>query len=345
MKRSLITIVILPTLLTFVTGCAAKYQTIRKGQGGENQNSMNEPVPAGDDATPTQLAPSAQVEVVVDSKVVMKVKAGSDFVIRPSTSTMDPDNRNQTNCPNPGIIKATYKPGPDGEKIASRAASDCSRLEVTHNFPKAGRYEISMIVISDEFETASSKMTLEVVPADAPDNDTDGGFIVTAEPLIAEIGQNIIFTGDCTAAKSIVWDFKDTANSAAGNGAQVAKAYSKAGQYQVTAECLNENEEVLKGEISVVVVPKKQTATPGNNDDSGTTTDDGDDGSEDGHNDSAPPTNPGTGNGGNGDDDGGGSNNPPPGNQTPPDADKPTKPSGPGNPGQNPGQTPYQGNI
>lgn len=356
MNRNIFSLIVLPAMLTFASGCAAKYQTIRKSQGGENQGST----PAtGQDAVPAPLAPSAQVEVVVAGKIVVKVKAGTPFVIRPSESTMDPDNKDQKDCRNPGIIQASYAPGADQVKSAERAAGECTSLEVNHVFPQPGTYEIKMTVTSDEQETAVSKMTLEVVATDSPDSNDEGGFVVKADPLIAETEQNIVFTGDCTAAKEITWFFKDPDNKTPGKGAQVAKAYNTPGQYQVEAECLNDNGETLKGEISVVVIPKKQTAGPE------TPTDE----TDDDQNSQNPepgttqnPTPPGNSNppGSNnppGDGTPPGSNPPgssnppadgtPPGSNPPADDEDDDKPDigSPGNPGQNPGQTPFQGKL
>jgi hypothetical protein len=352
MNRKFLAIVVFPAVLTLASGCAAKYQTIRKGQGGENQGSG---AGNGEDAVPAKIAPSAQVEVVVDGKIVVKVKAGTPFVIRPSESTMDPDNRDEKDCRNPGIVQAVYTPGPDAAKTAARTGPECTSLEVSHTFPQPGVFEIAMTVTSDEQETATSKMTLEVVPADSPDSATDGGFIVKADPLIAETGENIVFAGDCAAAKEITWNFKDPDNKTPGKGAQVAKAYNTPGQYQVEAECLNEQDEILTGEISVVVVPKKQTTSPeqpGNNADQGDNTQKPGDGEKPGDNTPPGNSNPPGDNTPPGNSNPPGDNTPPgnsnpPGDNTPPgddDSDKPDD-SSPGNPGQNPGQIPYQGKI
>ena len=240
-------------LLLSLSGCAAKYHTIRKSQGGENESSKE-----GDDATPTGQAPSAQVEVVLDGKLVVKVKAGSTFVIRPTESTMDPDDRDNKDCRNPGITKATYKPGQDGEKISSR--SGCEKLDIEHSFAVPGMYEISMTVTSNENESASSKMMLEVTPSDSPEDQTEGGFVVTATPLISEVGEPITFKSDCTGGVKITWDYRDQST---GEGTQTNKIYNTPGQYVVLASCDTDKSETLTGQITVVVVPKKTTpSTP-----------------------------------------------------------------------------------
>jgi hypothetical protein len=239
-------------MLFSLSGCAAKYHTIRKSQGGENQNSKE-----GDDAQPKGQAPSAQVEVILDGKLVVKVKAGSKFVIRPSESTMDPDDKDIKDCRNPGITNAAYTPGQDGEKIASRSANGCETLEVEHTFDLPGMYEISMTVTSNENETASSKMILQVTPADSTDDLTEGGFVVTANPLISEVGENIKFIGDCTGGTKISWDYRDQTS---GTGSETLKAYNTPGQYVVVAKCETDKNETLTGQVTVVVVPKKTTA-------------------------------------------------------------------------------------
>lgn len=330
--------VLLVSLLLIMTGCAAKYHTVRKGQGGENNNSQE------GDAVPGAMAPSAQVEVVFAGDIVLKVKAGSRFTIRPSVLTQDPDDSYRKDCRNPGIIKAVYTPGTEPEKTSSRSDESCDPLEVEHSFTVPGFYEIGMTVTSNEMETAQAKMTLEVIASDAPETNTDGGFVVSADPLIAEVGQNIKFSGDCSKAIQISWDYRDQTTGA---GAETLKAYNTPGQYVVLANCETQENRILKGQVTVVIVPKKtstpvspdqpgQDPGPGDNTDTGTTTPTAEkpgDGStppqtatppaatppatDDGPN--VPPVkNPGTDN----------------------DDDKPV--NHPGKPGQNPGQSPGQ---
>lgn len=354
--------VALAAMIAGSTGCAAKYHTIRKGQGGESQDS--EAGHPGEDATSTNGNPSAQVEVVVGGSIVTKVKAGIEVIIRPSESTLDPDDKNKKDCRNPGIVKASYLPGNEGEQVSERSSDECASLEVTHTFKNPGQYEISMTVTSNENETAHSKMILEVVDSSAPDSELEGGFIVSADPLIATVDQPITFTGDCTDAKSIVWNFMDQTTGA---GAKTTKAYNSPGQYEVVASCETNTGDSRKGLVTVVVLPK----TPSG--DSSTQTPNTDDGSGEGSssnpntpNSPSNPGNPGVGqpnnpnspqdpviNNPSDDDDGKGDdgssnpttpNNPTknPGDGTDNDDDKQDDTKYPSNPGQNPGQTPGQ---
>jgi len=316
---SLVTIMLLLSL----SGCAAKYHTIRKSQGGENQD-LNE----GGDANPKSQAPSAQVEVIVEGSHVVKVKAGSTFIIRPSESTMDPDYRDIKDCRNPGIVKAVYTPGPDGQKTSSRSNTGCETLEVEHSFDIPGMYEIGMTVTSNDNESASSKMMLEVTPADGPDDQTQGGFVVTATPLIVEVGEHISFKGDCTGGTTISWDYRDQTS---GVGTETQKAYNSPGQYVVLATCKTVDESTLEGQVTVVVVPKKTNpSTPMPEEGPGTDIPSDSGGNEPGNSPGTPNEKP--------------TDKPltPSDEPVTPDNDDDKPGVDPGNPGQNPNQNPGQ---
>ncbi len=279
-----------------------KHNTSEKG----DPNSVTPPEgeTKGPDAPPPiegNVPPTARVEVILNNKSVTKVKVGQPVSIRPSYDTLDPDDIGKSDCANPGIVRADYGIEEGGSPNADRGDT-CGTLAVPYTFDQVGEFEVSMTVTSNENEKAVASMILTVVDANAPESD-DGGFTITADPMLAGIGQLVTFIGDCKTTKAFVitWDFGD---GATGSGITVTHGYAEVGQKRVEATCTEEGGKARKAVVTIVVIDKPVTipgrpTTPSNPTD---------------------PTDPGT----------------------PPPTD-PTDPGNPGqNPGQKPGQTPGQ---
>ncbi len=247
------------------------------------------------------VPPTARVEVILNNKSVVKVKVGEPVQVRPSYDTLDPDDIGKSDCTNPGIVKADYGIE-NGESPSADRGETCDTLAVPYTFNQVGDFEISMTVTSNENEKAVASMILTVVDANAPETD-DGGFTITADPMVAGIGQLVTFVGDCKTTQTFVitWDFGD---GATGAGVSVTHGYKEIGQKRVEATCTEEGGKARKAVVTVVVIDKP-IDIPGR---------------------PTKPTDP--------------TNPTDPGNPPPTD---PTDPGNPGqNPGQKPGQTPGQ---
>lgn len=320
--------------LLAVTGCAARYRTVHKVLGVEEE------IPKQDDGKvvdvlPMPQAPTAAVEVIVNGTPVTKVTAGEDFVIRPTADSRDPDNGTPDSCANPGLIKAEYKVTDGAIKVATRAsAAPCTSLEVQHQIATPGTYQVTLVVTSDEGETANATMTLVVTPQADPA--LPGGFVVTADPLVAYPGDTITFHGDCADAKKITWAFAD---GVSGEGAHPQHAFAKAGAYEVKATCERADGSSLDGSTSITILPKNPDSPPSSDDDPPT----GDDGQGAGDDADAVPgggDTDGQGDGSSTDhqgDDDGGSDGQDGDDELPPGSDHPGQ-----SPHQGPTQTPVQ---
>ena len=128
---------------------------------------------------------------------------GEQVSIRPSYDTLDPDDIGKSDCANPGIVKADYGIE-DGTSPSAERGESCDTLAVPYTFAQVGEFEISMTVTSNEDEKAVASMILTVVDANAPETD-DGGFTITADPMVAGIGQIVTFIGDCKTTKKVEW--------------------------------------------------------------------------------------------------------------------------------------------
>lgn len=320
-KSLLVALAVLPLL---ASGCAARYRTIHKEAPAENTE------PSGSDATPETKSPgpSANVEVIVGGSAVTQVKASDSFTIRPTATTVDPDNAVMANCPNPGILKADFTVSDGASLSSSRTAAQCDQLQVPYTIATPGKYTIKMTVTTDDGEKADASMTL-IVTADTPTG--PGGFVITATPIVTYTGDTVTFHGACENG-AIGWNYAD---GASGQGADTTHAYAGKGSYVVIAQCVrpsasSSTEAPLEATVTIVVLDKPGT-TPETPD--GGTTGGGTGGTTGGTTgDASSISDGGTGGGttGGGDD----------------DPEDPSTPNDPGQtPGQSPGQTPYQGRI
>lgn len=231
-----------------------KHNTSEKG----DPNGVNPPEgeTEGPDApAPVEgnVPPTAHVEVILNNKSVVKVRVNQPVQIRPSYDTLDPDDIGKSNCANPGIVRADYGIQ-DGDSPTKERGDTCDSLAVPYTFTEVGDFEISMIVTSNENEKAVASMILTVIDANAPETD-DGGFTITADPMIAGKGQIVTFVGDCKTTKAyvITWDFGD---GSTGAGVTVTHAYKEVGQKRVEATCTEEGGKKRKAVVTIVVIDK-----------------------------------------------------------------------------------------
>lgn len=153
------------------TACAAQYHSIKDPEAAGTQTP-------NEDAAPNLDGPQAGVEVVYEDMVVMKVPVGVPFVIRPTSETMDLDDKDLENCPNPGIMSANYNIEGYSES-ALRENGECSDLGIVYTANDKGILIITLEVESDENEIATASIEIEVVDLeDMPDpiaDDLNGG--------------------------------------------------------------------------------------------------------------------------------------------------------------------------
>ncbi len=307
--------------------CAAQYMTIRRASGATATD------PGGPNSNDSQSAPSmptAGLEVLLNDQSVTAVPAGAKFKVRPTLDTADANDIGKVECDNPGIIEASFQlQGQEPQAVNRSAKTDCTDLVIESTYDKPGKYQLTLIVTSDEGKQAQASMTLSVF-----DDSGDGlqhfpGFRIFAEPMIAKVDDDISFSALCddNQGEVIRWNFGDGATA---EGLTVKHAYTQAGSMVVQATCITNDGVELGASVTVVIQPK-----PGSNPQPGTdgdgNTDPGDGGSGDGDTDPPGGTNPPDGTtppGGTSPDDG----------STIPDDDDGGQPG----PGQNPGQSPAQ---
>lgn len=205
--------------------------------------------------TPTKdLPPSAGIEAILNNVSVTKVHVNEEVTIRPTTGTADADDVGlSTACKdNPGIVKADYDLGAANAK-PSVARAQCESLAIKHTFATPGDYTISLLVTDNEGQTARANMVLVVV--NQGDDNTDGGFVIVANPMIIYEGGSIHFEGRCDtiSQNKITWVFAD---GAAGEGKTVDHVYTKTGQFYVEATCTNAENKVKKAGVTIVVLQK-----------------------------------------------------------------------------------------
>ena len=236
-----------------VTACKqAGYQVLRPGAGQSPEGF------AESDGTSTP--PSARVEIRDRGTLVTWTVVGNPVEVRPSKDTLDPDYIDKSKCDNPGIIQATYDLGNGSKPVVDR--SECETLATSNViFNTPGDYLIQMQVKSLDSEVAWASATLRVVAKDTPKDQIEGGFNIYANPLIANINQEIDFTGICElkGKLNITWDFAD---STTGAGATSKHAYITPGQYRVSALCTSDSGKALQASLTVVVMKEGAPKLP-----------------------------------------------------------------------------------
>jgi hypothetical protein len=239
----------------------ASYEIIKPGknkkvgeEGGPNSFSPDQK--DQNDTAPKPIIgnvpPTAKMEVIWNNKSVVIVKVNSPVTIKPSYDTVDPDDIGVSQCTNPGIVKADYEL--DSQKVLkAERLNGCETLSVPHVFTRTGEYEISMVVTSNENETAVASMMITVVAENSNMTVEDGGLTISADPMVASKGQVVTFTGSCGLRKShtITWNFGD-GSSATGN--IVKHTYNTEGQFRVEATCKDEDGKSIKSVITIVVI-------------------------------------------------------------------------------------------
>lgn len=260
------------TLLLFLSAALvafscrpASYEILKPGKNKKTNNSGDpNQVSPPDSRTEKPVAPppitsnvppTARVEVMVNGESVTRVHVGTPVQVRPSLDTVDPDDIGRSPCVNPGIVKADYDIAREEAKSAARSQG-CEPLSVPHVFPREGRFEVTMIVTSNEDEKAVASMIVTVVKEGQPLTGADGGFTIAADPMLTPKNQDVTFTGKCETVKKnkITWDFGD---GKTGEGVVVKHPYEAEGQYRVEATCTDEDGKSLKAVVTIVVIDKK----------------------------------------------------------------------------------------
>lgn len=236
-----------------VTSCAAEYQTLHAGGGGGLAGDGNGP--SADDLTPSDSSlVTAQLEVVHNGQVVSRVPVGAQFTVRPSAETRDVLYEQDQECPHPGIVSATFllDQHDDTEIIRNEP---CDPIATEKKYDEAGSYRVAMVVKAKSGQEAQSSLTLEVYDPEQED-DLSISFWIRAEPMIAKPGEDILFSGECTAATdtSISWNLGDQSLR---QGSSVTHRYQRVGAYQVTARCLAEDGTSATSSLTVVIVPSE----------------------------------------------------------------------------------------
>jgi len=239
----------------------ASYEIIKPGKGkqvsedgGPNSFSPEQKDPSDTAPGPVleNVPPTAKMEVIWNERSVVIVNVNSPVTIKPSYDTVDPDDVGISQCINPGIVKAEYQLDFQISLKAERI-NGCETLSVPHVFTRTGKYEISMIVTSNENETATASMTITVVDEHSSMTVEDGGFTISADPMVAGKDQSVNFTGSCGLRKThaINWNFGDGASA---SGSVVKHSFSTEGQYIVEGTCIDIDGKSIKSEITIVVL-------------------------------------------------------------------------------------------
>lgn len=214
----------------------------------------------GESAPPpilTNVPPTARMEVIWNNQSVTKVRVNSPVSVKPSYDTLDPDDIGISQCTNPGIVKSEYTLDYQNNLAAVRT-NGCETLAVPYTFTRTGEFEISMIVTSNENETAIASMTIVVVGENESLTAGDDGLVISADPMVAGKGQIITFTGSCGLKKkhAITWDFGDGTSA---TGSTVKHSFDKESQFRVEATCTDEDGKAIKSVITIVVIDKPVT--------------------------------------------------------------------------------------
>ncbi len=206
--------------------------------------------------------PSAEIEVIVNNQSVTQARVGVPTTIRPTADSLDPDYIGQTSCANPGLILAEY--GIQGEASPKAERKDgCETPGVPYTFTKAGEYEITLRVVSQDKEDAEASMILSVIDGVNP-SANQNYFKISANPLVQVKGGNITFTASCYLGESykVTWDFGDNTE---GTGLTVVHAYQEAKAYLVKAICTgNESGKTLHAKLTTTILDEssKVPGTP-----------------------------------------------------------------------------------
>lgn len=255
------------TLMNVSSCRPAAYEVIR-GANGKPNNSGNPNTISPDTGRPTpplpvgaNVLPTARVETIWNGVSVVKVRVNQPVSIRPTWDTLDPDDIGRSACTNPGIVKASYDIGLNVKKAAVRTVG-CETLAVPYIFTQTGEYEIKLLVTSNEDEQAWASMILTVVDATAPLTSAPGGFTISANPMVAGIGQTVTFVGICQTPKAstIKWDFADGGSA---TGATVGHPYKNKGQYLVAATCTDIDGDEMRATVTIVIIDRP-IIIPGN---------------------------------------------------------------------------------
>jgi len=241
----------------------ASYEILRPKKGtadnGPPPSSSTVPPVSQPPVGPSNLPPTARVEVIWNGSPVTKVQVNQPVQVRPSYDTVDPDYIGKSNCANPGITRADYDIGHQATPTAQRTQG-CEDLAVPYTFTQPGDYQVSMVVTSQDNQQATASMTLHVVDANTPLTD-NGGFTITADPLLSSIGQPVTFIGYCQTSLpyTITWQFGDNST---GTGVTVVHNYAAAGQYRLDATCTEQSGRTWLANVTEVVLTQ-QVVIPG----------------------------------------------------------------------------------
>jgi hypothetical protein len=209
--------------------------------------------PGGKDGElpPDNAAPTARIEVIWKNESVIKVRVNEPTSIRPTADTVDPDDVGKSACANPGIVKAAFDVAHEAAPVVERTG--CEPLSTPYTFTHTGEYLITMVVTSNEGETATAQMTLTVVAADAPLDAGDGGFTIVGNPAIGGKDQVFTFVGYCALVKAhtISWDFGDAKDA---QGDTVTHVYEQLGAHAVKAACTDITGKSIQAQIVVVTM-------------------------------------------------------------------------------------------
>ena len=236
------------TLLAHTACRPASYEFI--DDNGRDTGTPNRFAPDQGKPSPTNLPPTARIETIFNGQAVTKVRVGQPVTIRPSSDTADVDDIGKSSCVNPGIVKANYQI--DNTSPTVDRDGGCKDLGVPHTFTQTGDIVISMIVTTNENETATAKMTVTVINTNESMTSTDGGFTIRAYPMIGTINQEITFIGNCytTSRNTIGWNFAD---SRTGTGSRVTHQYTAIGQKQVEAICQSDAGQRYDAWVTIVI--------------------------------------------------------------------------------------------
>lgn len=241
---------------TLIAACSpAGYEIVRdRGTSTTgNPNNIVADAPPPDEGVVANLPPTARLEAIKDGYSITMVRVGMGITLRPSLDTLDADDVGRSSCTNPGIVRAAYDVGGLGSPTVVRTQG-CESLGVPWTFQTPGVVTVSLVVTSNENETARAQLTL-IVTSGAADEVNGGGLTISAVPMIQIVGREITFTSRCEAAGTVrtTWNFGD---SRSGEGRETRHRYQAQGQYEVRATCTSSTGRTFVAVVTVVVVPE-----------------------------------------------------------------------------------------
>jgi len=241
--------------------CRARYGTVRKngGQGAEDKGSETPPIiePNKPSASPSPVKPASQLptaglEAYVNGNIVTSVVVGTNVVLRPTASTIDPDNADVTDCDNDGIVEAAYSIEGGSTPLVVKRNGSCTPLSTSMVFDSVGTIRIQLKVKSDEAEEATAELTLIVAHAvSGQDQLPNEGFRIEADPLLTDVNSPIKFKAFCVDNNNvrISWDFADGKSD---SGLSPSHPFASAGQFVVKATCTRD-ESTFRASVSVSI--------------------------------------------------------------------------------------------